>query len=101
MPSASVSGVLRYAVVNADFYAPAVSKEYLPARRKRLLEIAVFGLVCETPNFSARSILNGALYWRNTLNTNGYYFEPRRGTLLEINRYLPACLYLRLARDVA
>jgi len=83
VPSASVSGVLRRAVVDADFYVPAASKEYLPVRRKRLLKIAVFGLVGET------------------LNTNGYYFEPRRGTLLEINRYLPACLYLRLARDVA
>ena len=98
MPSASVSGVLRYAVVNADFYAPAASKEYLPARKKRLLKIAVFGLVGEAPNYWRSEVLDGALYWRNTLNTNGYYFEPRRGTLLEINRYLPACLYLRLAR---
>jgi hypothetical protein len=48
-PSASVSGVLRGAVVDADFYAPAVSKEYLPVRRKHLLEIAVFGLVDEVP----------------------------------------------------
>ena len=37
------------------------------------MKIAVFGLVGET------------------LNTNGYYFEPRRGALLEIDRYLPAC----------
>ena len=80
MPSASVSGVLRYAVVNADFYAPAASKEYLPARKKRLLKIAVFGLVGEA------------------LNTKVYYFGPRRGVLLEIDRYLPASLCLRLAR---
>lgn len=98
MPSASVSGVLRYAVVNADFYAPAASKEYLPARRKGLLEIAVFGLVGEAPNYWRSEVLDGSLYWRNTLNTNGYYFGPRRGVLLEIDRYLPACLYLRLAR---
>lgn len=62
--SASVPGVLRCAVVDADFYAPAVSKEYLPVRRKRLLEIAVFGLVGQTPIIGARSILDGALYWR-------------------------------------
>ena len=31
------------------------------------------------------------------LNTKVYYFGPRRGVLLEIDRYLPACLYLRLA----
>ena len=98
MPSASVSGVLRYAVVNADFYAPAASKEYLPARKKRLLKIAVFGLVGEAPNYWRSEVLDGSFYWRNTLNTNGYYFGPRRGVLLEIDRYLPACLYLRLAR---
>ena len=101
MPSASPRGVLRHAVVDADFYAPAASKEYLPVRRKRLLKIAVFGLVGEAPNYWRSEVLDGSLYWRNTLNTNGYYFEPRRGALLEINRYLPACLYLRLARDVA
>ena len=48
-PSASVPGVLRCAVVDADFYVPTASKEYLPVRRKRLLEIAVFGLVDEVP----------------------------------------------------
>lgn len=65
-PSAGVSGVLRGAVVDADFYAPAVSKEYLPVRRKHLLEIAVFGLVDEVPIIGTRSILDGSLYWRNT-----------------------------------
>lgn len=59
MPSASVSGVLRYAVVNADFYAPAASKEYLPARKKRLLKIAVFGLVGEAPNYWRSEVLDG------------------------------------------
>ena len=79
---------------------------YLPVRRKRLLKIAVFGLVGEAPNYWRSGNIVGeyvnepmrSLYWRNTLNTNGYYFEPRRGALLEINRYLPNCLYLRLAR---
>nr|DAN09827.1 MAG TPA: hypothetical protein [Caudoviricetes sp.] len=44
------------------------------------MKIAVFGLVGEA------------------LNTKVYYFGPRRGVLLEIDRYLPACLCLRLAR---
>ena len=65
MPSASVSGVLRYAVVNADFYAPAASKEYLPARKKRLLKIAVFGLVGEAPNYWR----SGKYCWRTRERT--------------------------------
>ena len=53
-PAASSHGVLRHAVVDADFHAPAASKEYLPVRRKRLLKIAVFGLVGEAPIIGAR-----------------------------------------------
>ena len=98
MLSASVPDVLRHDVVDADFYAPAASKEYLPVRRKCLLKIAVFGLVGEAPDYWRSEVLAGSLYSRNTLNTKGYYFGPRRGVLLKINRYLPACLCLRLAR---
>ena len=97
MPSASVSGVLRYAVVNADFYAPAASKEYLPARKKRLLKIAVFGLVGEAPNYWRSEVLAGDWYWRNTL----ILFRAAARCVVGDRSFSPACLYLRLARDVA
>lgn len=74
MLSASVPDVLRHDVVDADFYAFAASKEYLPARRKRLLKIAVFGLVGEAPYYWRPGSIVGeyvnepmrSLYWRNT-----------------------------------
>ena len=53
-PRPALAAFSPYAVVDADFYAPAASKEYLPVRRKRLLKIAVFGLVGEAPIIGAR-----------------------------------------------